>query len=936
MGLPAKLALVSEGQKRSLRFQGKFMSPFKLDEEAIFDFARQIECHDMRSKYLEQACGTDKILRDRLAEMLGAFDKEQSYLEKPALDLSATTDAPQITEKPGEFVGAFKLLQRIGEGGFGVVYMAEQSTPVRRKVALKLIKPGMDTKEVIARFEAERQALAMMNHPNIAKVYDGGETASGRPYFVMELVKGVPLTKYCDEEKLDTQDRLKLFQTICAAIQHAHQKGVIHRDIKPSNVLITLHDGEPVPKVIDFGVAKAINQQLTEKTMFTCFGQMIGTPQYMSPEQAEMSGLDIDTRSDIYSLGVLLYELLTGSTPIQPERLRETGFAEMQRMIREEEPPKPSLRLSTQGEHSAKIAIARSSEMKQLGSLLRGELDWIVMKALEKNRDRRYETASGLAKDVQRYLEGEPVAACPPSFVYRFKKFSRKYRGVLVSVTSVLAVLGLATVFSTVLAIKANHARREANENLKAFEESNAELVEARGNEALENAIDQLLRGNVEESRKSLDVARTHGANPGKIALCNATLLFYEGSFDYVDELDNAIKHLPNSMATKVLMANTYRFGPLANLVKSNELDRQIEELTPKTTIDLLLAGQHFALREPDRAIEYLEELRRTHNSRLAFYELSRVYTSKVSEAYNDSNVEGFLKYADVAFQTMTNNKLAGRRYVYAHLAAADHFRLDGRLELEEYHVSKARLAAKSLVDEHPRASRSHQSLAAVHAYDEEWDEAITHALEANKYLDKAEGYANSVALMIRQGRAPNLDNCAEWLRCGELMRVLAVLHSNGALAARDSLQEWEVNNDRPLIGLEVSLLFEIRCLLGEPDAAALVADQNIDKSAHAGIFTEFRLNHQKYLAGRLSEEEVLPHVKRRIERQWHYAARGFKRLGEGKRGDAIRAFEQVEKEGKFVWGVIPEGFTSRALAYLHRLREAPTWPAWIPDIDSE
>lgn len=910
------------------------MSQFKLDEEDIFDFACQIECHDMRLKYLEQACGTDKILRDRLAEMLGAYEKEQSFLEKPALALPATTDAPQITEKPGEFVGAFKLLQRIGEGGFGVVYMAEQSTPVRRKVALKLIKPGMETKEVIARFEAERQALAMMNHPNIAKVYDGGETASGRPYFVMELVKGVPLTKYCDEEKLDTQNRLKLFQTICAAIQHAHQKGVIHRDIKPSNVLITLHDGEPVPKVIDFGVAKAINQQLTERTMFTSYGQMIGTPQYMSPEQAEMSGLDIDTRSDIYSLGVLLYELLTGSTPIQPERLRETGFVEMQRMIREEEPPKPSLRLSTEGEHSAKIAIARRSEVKKLGSQLRGELDWIVMKALEKNRDRRYETANGLAKDVKRYLEGEPVAACPPSFVYRCKKFSLKYRGVLVSAALVLAALGLATVFSTVFAIRANRAQREANQNLIELEESNAKLSEARGNEALENALDQLLRGNVEESRKSLDIARTHGAAPGEIALYSSTLLLYEGSFDYLDELDTASSHLPNSMAAKVLMENAYRYGPSMNESKTLELDSQIRQLTPTTTLDLLLAGQYFALKEPDRAIEYLDELRKTHNSRLAFYELSRVYTRKVREDYNDSNIEGLLKSADVAFQTMPSNLLAGRRYVWAHLAAADHFRSGGRTELEEYHVRKARLAGKSLVDEHPHASRSHQALAAVHAYNEEWEEAITQSLEANKFLNKGEGYANSVALMIRQGRAPNVDNCVKYLRNGELLRVLSILHSKGAQAARDSLEEWEANNDRPLIGL--GLLFEIKCLLGDPNGAVLFADRNIDQIPPDPIFTEFARYLREYLAGRVSEEDVLPHAKGRLQRQLYYAARGFKRLGEGNRGEAIRAFEQVEKEGKFVWGFKPEGFASRALAYLHRLREEPTWPEWIPENDPE
>ena len=325
----------------------------------------------------------------------------------------------------GTVIGPYKLMEQIGEGGFGLVFVAEQLAPVRRKVAVKVIKPGMDTRDVIARFEAERQALAMMDHPNIARVLDVGATDSGRPYFVMELVRGVPITEYCDRNRLTPRERLELFVVVCQAVQHAHQKGIIHRDIKPSNVLVTLYDRGPLVKVIDFGVAKALHQQLTEKTIYTRFAQMVGTPLYMSPEQAEMSSLDIDTRTDIYSLGVMMYELLTGTTPFDKKRVAKAAYDELIRMIREEEPPKPSTRLSQSTASLPAIAEHRRTEPTRLSKMFRGDLDWITMKALEKDRTRRYESASGLAADVQRYLDDEPVEASPPSAVYRLRKLAR-------------------------------------------------------------------------------------------------------------------------------------------------------------------------------------------------------------------------------------------------------------------------------------------------------------------------------------------------------------------------------------------------------------------------------------------------------------------------------------------------------------------------------
>ena len=346
------------------------------------------------------------------------------------------TDRPAprpITEGPGTRIGPYKLREKIGEGGMGVVYLAEQEKPVRRRVALKIIKPGMDTEQVVARFEAERQALAMMDHPSIARVFDAGATDTGRPYFVMELVKGVPITEYCDTVHLTPKERLELFIPVCQAIQHAHQKGIIHRDVKPSNVLVTMQDGKPVPKVIDFGIAKATEQRLTERSLFTQHGAILGTLEYMSPEQAEMCAMDIDTRTDVYALGVLLYELLTGSTPLERARLRQSGYAEILRRIREEEPPKPSTRLSESNEPLPSVAAQRRTEPARLTKLVRGELDWIVMKAIEKDRTRRYETANGFARDIERYLEGDPVEAGPPSAAYRLRKYARKHRAALVT-----------------------------------------------------------------------------------------------------------------------------------------------------------------------------------------------------------------------------------------------------------------------------------------------------------------------------------------------------------------------------------------------------------------------------------------------------------------------------------------------------------------------
>jgi serine/threonine protein kinase/tetratricopeptide (TPR) repeat protein len=514
---------------------------------AVFTEALRLPPEE-RDRYLERACKSDVEFRRRVEALLQAYEQAGDFLGRSAAErpTKAAAQVLAVAEKPGDRIGHYKLLQQIGEGGCGVVYMAEQEAPVRRRVALKIIKPGMDTKNVIARFEAERQALALMNHPNIAKVFDAGATEAGRPYFVMELVRGVKITEYCNQNSLTTEDRLGLFVQVCQAVQHAHQRGIIHRDIKPSNILVTQSlEGVAMPMVIDFGVAKATtDQRLTDKTLFTAFEMLVGTPAYMSPEQAAFSSADVDTRTDIYSLGVLLYELLTSSTPFETEELLKAGLDEIRRVIREQEPPRPSTRLSKMaGADLTTVAQQRRCEPPRLIHSIRGDLDWIVMKALEKDRTRRYDTANDLALDVKRFLENEPVLARPPSKLYKFRKMVRRNKVLFfgISIIAVLLVVSLVVVSVALSREKQSHKKAvEASAEGQQVTTFLKEMLDGVGTSVARGGdIKEMLQESLDRTAQRIS-AELNDQPAVEAQLCSLTAILYVdiGHYDQAEKMD--------------------------------------------------------------------------------------------------------------------------------------------------------------------------------------------------------------------------------------------------------------------------------------------------------------------------------------------------------------------------------------------------------------
>jgi tetratricopeptide (TPR) repeat protein len=760
--------------------------------ECIYHLALEKGTEEERSLYLDSACGDDSELRGLVEGLLKAHDEAGNFLESPPADIDGMLDDPPLTEGPGTKIGRYKLLQMIGEGGFGVVYMAEQERPIRRRVALKIIKLGMDTKQVIARFEAERQALAMMEHPNIAKVLDAGAMDTGRPYFVMELVKGIRITEYCDKNKLDTRQRLKLFIEVCRAVQHAHQKGIIHRDIKPTNVLVTLRDDDtPVPKIIDFGIAKATQARLTEKTLFTEFKQFIGTPEYMSPEQARMGELDIDTRSDIYALGVLLYELLTGTTPFDGERLRSSAYDEMLKTIRETEPPKPSTRLNTLGDALTDIARRRHVESSELCKLLRGDLDWIVMKALEKDRTRRYETTSELAMDIERHLSDEPVSAGPPSAGYRLRKFVRRHRTAVMVVVVVLAALVIGLCLALVGFIQAGRQR---------------DLVEAQRQRAGMNF--QMAREAVDEMTDVVEKQLTDipGTKKVRRELLQKAQVFYAGFVEENREDPEALEEI--ALAYKHI-GNIHK--ELGNFIQAREAFEEAIELLerlraefpdePEYRVQLAecwgghshtfwiswapgrqdIVGRRKALVLSEELVadfpgvpEYLQQLARAHtNLGCSLYDIDELEEAEVHHRESVGILEEL--YAD--FPEVPKD-LSTVAYCRHWLGAALLER--NQLPEAELHLREAREIQERLLAEEPNSAERRGRLAHIKGY-------VGGLLERQGKAEEAEGeYREAIA--IRKKLIEEFPGHVEHRRrLGHLLRVLY-----GALRDRGQVQEAE------------------------------------------------------------------------------------------------------------------------------------------------
>jgi len=897
------------------------MAESPLDLEAIF-FAACQKPPEERAGYLDQVCRGDPVLRRRAEQFLSAQGEIGSFLDSGIAHVPVTIDDP-ITERPGTVIGPYKLVEQIGEGGFGVVFMAEQTQPVRRKVAFKVLKPGMDTRQVVARFEAERQALAIMDHPNIAKVHDGGATDSGRPYFVMELVKGVPITEFCDQNQLTPRQRLELFLPVCQAVQHAHQKGIIHRDLKPSNVMVTVHDTTPVVKVIDFGVAKALGPELTDKTLITGFTQMIGTPLYMSPEQAGQSGLDVDTRSDIYSLGVLLYELLTGSTPFEKERFRQAGYDEVRRIIREEEPLKPSTRISTLGQAATTISTQRQTDPKRLSQLCRGELDWIVMKALDKDRNRRYESASAFAADVQRYLHDEPVQACPPSVRYRFGKFVRRNK-------TVLATTGLALLLVVLLGVGVGcffaWRSHEAEQRRMREEEITAEKRRA----AVERGMASALGADLAAVEKAVGEAELLGASAGETRLLRGFIVLFGGQpAEAVAHLEQAVLLMPESVSARSLLA--YAHFEAANWAGYHRVLQEAIALQSQTPEDNLFLGTAIGNARPADGLPLVEQALSERPSGIAHvlranvrYKLAE-FTGAVADA------EAALVDAEVAKRLLPGNVWSLTFDAKAHLTAASAYRKAGQMDKSQEHLAAAGREADALrmFPNNYRAVRTRHTVTKVRNGLDGRADMLAALRQARRTspgpaLAFCEGY--DLFCLGRDAEAEKVADDFPDDRLSGHIRFLAALGRSDGLA--DARRTWQVLTSQNRLAryrLEAApLLFA----LGKPEEVASLARElrsrgdvlsfGIPTSTDVEVLLAF-------LDGTASEADLLGHpASNDAERGRQHYVTGWKRLGGGDRAGARAAFQKAYETTPFE--LMP---WSMARAMLIRMKDSG-WPRAI------
>jgi serine/threonine protein kinase len=888
--------------------------------EEILQAAVEKSTPSERSAYLDSACGADAVLRAQVEGLLKAHEEAGSFLEQPLFQTASTVDQSSVTEGPGTVIGPYKLLEQIGEGGFGVVFMAEQQRPVRRKVALKVLKPGMDTRQVVARFEAERQALAIMEHPNIAKVFDGGATFSGRPYFVMELVKGDPITEFCDRNHLTPRERLKLLIPVCQAVQHAHQKGVIHRDLKPSNILVVMHDTTPVVKVIDFGVAKALGPELTDKTLFTGFAQMIGTPLYMSPEQAGQSGLDIDTRSDIYSLGVLLYELLTGTTPFDKDRLKTAGYDEMRRIIREEEPPKPSTRLSNSKISLPSISALRQTEPAKLTKLVRGELDWIVMKALEKDRNRRYETPGALAQDIERYLHDEPVRACPPSALYRFRKSIRRNK-VAIAVAAVVCVALLAVTVACMVAYR-NEQQRLADQS--AHEE---QLQAQRRQSALDKGLMAAMSSDFNGAEKSIDEAELLGASLGQVRMLRGQVAFHRGDMEEaIQHLEQAAKLVPagqpGAVAARAMLAVAYLNAFRFRYARFVELWRELEQLAPISPEDFIFKGLLEAKGgNVERGLQDLDEGIRRHDSILARATRLEARATRAMLTGKVDDAELALADAQVARGMLPGNALVLARSVFAHLVAAGAYETNGLPKDSERVLASARPLVKEL---EPFAATPLAAEACFQFFEYVGDEEAAYAMsERGNQLRRA-------VMLYRRGQfAKALEVAIERSRSGaagpteqiERGLILAEL-PEGPARAQAAFEDIRASSTSWPLAPPAIFLF-----LGKPEEARQ-AWLRVRKEDIPVWFDLWWLKLWDYTCGRLTSGQLLQTAGQdRGKLSVAHFVIGLWRLSEGDRTAAQEQFRKCVATRVFA-----DWHWPWVRAFLNRMDEDPQWPRWIPE----
>ncbi|TWU28784.1 serine/threonine protein kinase [Novipirellula artificiosorum] len=859
----------------------------------IFLAAMSIEQVEDREKYVDDQCGDDLQLRNRVERLIAAADAPDSLLDRTE---SVVSQAP--LDECGKIVGSYKILDRIGEGGMGSVYLAEQKQPVKRRVAIKLIKPGMDSRQIVARFDAERQALAMMDHPNIAKVLEAGTADDGRPYFVMELVKGVSIIEFCQQHKLSPHDRLKLFIEVCSAVQHAHQKGIIHRDLKPSNILVAMFDDVPTVKVIDFGVAKAINQDLTERTMFTQIGQIIGTIEYMSPEQAQFNQLDIDTRSDIYSLGVLLYELLTGMTPFDKDRLRSAALDNVLKIIREEEPPKPSTRVST-AQKAGMVAGGQGDPGKgRLFSMLRGDLDWLIMKALAKERDRRYQTASAVAADVQRYLDGEAIEARPPSTRYRLSKFVRRNRSSVVAGLLVSLILVGATVALTLSLTEALRLQGKLKDAL------------------IYRAVIDAMAGNIETACDSIDEIGDRSSEKWKTTLRALNNVHNGNAEAAVEPMEKLCESEPDNVVAGSILAAAYDRS-----YQSKDKEEKIMQLNTLERTnpleELLYQSVQSVFFEPQSATEQIQTLVDEHN-----WELARVLLAKakVYLAIDTSDWEEAARAAELIqdskkrlppLQTTYSVELMANLTAY-YLAKPEI--TESRTWLED-----ADAAAAILEEQYPLASVP--ELAAYYLVRRDAPErsmeivrefATSTQLDAcflglqlltGDYSDRGEGVPFSSYITIETVK--DLDRAAE--------------------SIRNEIKDYEGVSVRTVWGRTPL------CACGEQEKADTIRvwQQMLEDSESLLWNLEYALN---LLSGNWALEDGLEKAgDSRIKQSLVHFAVGTRALYIEK--DREKAKRQYEACEKFKLFDVDYYYLTRA--YLKRF-EDPDWPHWIPREESE